>query len=96
MEKSNLELQSPKHRHGKMIDLDTAFDRIGGYGRFQKVMTILLAIWKNSGQWGYYCFAYLVLSQRYLCRYEKTLVLEFETDDISDITSYFFSPSIET
>ena len=45
-----------------MIDLDTAFDRVGGYGRFQKVMTILLAIWKNSGQWGYYCFAYLVLT----------------------------------
>ena len=54
-------------------------------------MTALLAIWKNSGQWVYYCFAWLVLSQTYLCRYEKNIVLEFDDDGI---TSFLFSPPI--
>ena len=74
-----------------MIDLDIAFDRIGGYGRFQKMMTLLLAVWKNSGQWCYYCFAYLVLNQTYLCRYEENVVLQFE----DSLTNFFYSPTFK-
>ena len=45
----------------KMIDLDIAFDIVGGYGRFQALMTVMFSIWRNAGAWCFYCFAYLSL-----------------------------------
>ena len=47
------------------MNLDMAFQKIGGFGLFQFTATILLAIWRNAGMWCYNLFPYLVLPQQY-------------------------------
>ena len=49
-------------RRGKRtINLDTALEEAGGLGRFQILFTIALALWRTSGMWCFYMFAYLSL-----------------------------------
>ena len=43
------------------MNLDMAFEKIGGFGLFQFVATVLIAIWRNAGMWCYNLFPYLVL-----------------------------------
>ena len=51
-----------------LIDLDTAFKQMGGFGRFQWLATFSLCLSRNSGNYLYYCFAYLTLEQMFECK----------------------------
>ncbi len=52
----------------ELIDLSKALDLMGGFGRFQGLAIFSLALTRNSGNYFYYPFAYLMLQQLYLCR----------------------------
>ena len=43
------------------INLDMAFQRVGGFGLFQLFATIQMAILRNAGMWCYNLFPYIVL-----------------------------------
>ena len=63
-----IEGQNNTQKAPRTINLDTALEEAGGLGRFQVVFTIALALWRTSGMWCFYMFAYLSLQQKYLCR----------------------------
>ena len=44
-------------------NLDMAYSKVGTYGRIQWVLTFVTAVFRNSGNFIYYTFAYLVLEQ---------------------------------
>ena len=50
-------------------DLETAFEEMGGFGKFQWLATIFLTISRNAGNYMYYGFAYLTMKQMYECRF---------------------------
>ena len=50
-----------------MLDLETAFARMGGFGRLQWLSLLCICFMRNSGHYLYYCFAYLTLDQVYQC-----------------------------
>ena len=56
----------------EVIDISTALDLMGGFGRLQMIATFALALTRNSGDFPYYCFAYMTLGQLYLCRYDSS------------------------
>ena len=75
-----------KSRH---INVDIALEDVGGFGRFQMTMTVAVMFWRTAGLWAYYCFSYLTLQQRYLCRTQAGFVTEVE--DAFDL--FVFGPS---
>ena len=54
----------------QQLDAETAFKKTGGFGRFQVMATIAMALALNSGNYLYYSFAFLIQEQEYLCRYD--------------------------
>jgi len=40
--------------------MESAFKLTGGFGRFQIISLLAMSILNNSGNYLYYCFAYLV------------------------------------
>ena len=50
------------------LNLDMALQKIGGFGIFQLLATINIAIWRNAGMYCYNLYPYLVLPQKYECR----------------------------
>ena len=61
------------HDDGSKMNLDMALNRVGGFGLFQVIVTIGIAILRNAGSGLYYLFAYLTLPQLYECRADPTL-----------------------
>ena len=45
------------------LDVEAAFNMVGGFGRFQILATLVMSITLNSGNYLYYSFAYLVQEQ---------------------------------
>lgn len=54
------------------LNLDLAYQRVGEYGRAQWLLTFVNSVARNAGTYMYYPFAYLVLEQQYLCRFEES------------------------
>ena len=52
-------------------DIERAFEEMGGFGRFQWLVSIFLTITRNCGNWMYYGFAYLTMEQMYVCQFEE-------------------------
>ena len=48
-------------------NLDSAYAKIGAFGTMQWMLTFVTSILRNSGNYIYYTFAYLILEQHYLC-----------------------------
>ena len=46
-------------------DLETAFDEMGGFGKFQWLTTIMMCLARNGGNYMINGFAYLTLEQMY-------------------------------
>lgn len=44
----------------QQLDAETAFKKTGGFGRFQVMATIAMALALNSGNYLYYSFAFLI------------------------------------
>ena len=57
----------------ELMDLNKAIDLMGGFGRLQWLATFSLALTRNSGNYFYYTFAYMMLKQLYLCRSDSSL-----------------------
>ena len=45
------------------LDVEAAFNIVGGFGRFQILATLVMSIILNSGNYLYYSFAYMVQEQ---------------------------------
>jgi len=54
------------------INLEQAFDTVGGFGRYQVFATIAMMITRNSGFYLFNAFPYLVMDQKYECRDNAT------------------------
>jgi len=54
--------------------MDSAFDKIGGFGRFQFFSLILLVLIRNFGMFQQYGYAVLVAPQVYSCTFERESV----------------------
>ena len=52
----------------QVINLDIAFARIGGFGLFQKLAILGLAMLRFAGNWLFYLYVYLTLPQEYECK----------------------------
>ena len=48
-------------------NLDQAYTKIGSFGPMQWMLTFVTSVFRNSGNYIYYTFAYLILEQQYLC-----------------------------
>ena len=48
-------------------NLYKAFEKVGEYGRAQKILTFVTCIARNANNYFYYPFAYLVLEQQFEC-----------------------------
>ena len=59
-----------------MYDLKTAFDQMGGFGRFQWFTTIVMCLARNGGNYMINGFAYLTMEQMYECRYSPEAPFE--------------------
>ena len=44
-----------------------AYSKVGNYGRIQWILTFVTSVFRNSGNYIYYTFAYLVLEQQFVC-----------------------------
>ena len=53
------------------MNLDMAYEKIGGFGLFQLFATIQLAIWRNAGGWFINLYPYLVLPQSFQCKFQE-------------------------
>ena len=50
------------------MDIETAFQLVGGLGRFQILSIIAMCIGYNGGNYLYYGFPFLTAEQQYECR----------------------------
>ena len=48
-------------------NLELAYEKVGSFGRMQWTLAFATCVTRNSGNFIYYCFAYLTLQQFYLC-----------------------------
>jgi len=51
----------------KLMSLDEALAKVGSFGRYQKLITVLLAIWMNYGHYQLYSYGFMTLAPAYLC-----------------------------
>jgi len=54
------------------IDLDVAYQKMGGFGCSQKLTTLFLCVLRNSGLAFIYMFGLLTMKQQFLCRTNST------------------------
>ena len=54
------------------MDVETAFNITGGFGRFQLLATIAMCLAMNGGNYLYFAFAYITLEQKYECRFDPS------------------------
>ena len=65
--------RAPDHNQSDVrlhLDIEAAFKLTGGFGRFQWLASIVMALLLNSGNYLYYNYAYLVEEQQYECRFD--------------------------
>ena len=80
----------------EVLNLDTAFQKVGEFGRMQVLLTFVTAVFRNTGNYMYYTFAYLVLEQKFLCRDPNGWgEPEFESCPVSDICEARDDPDSE-
>ena len=68
---------------GKKYNVDLAIKQVGGFGRYQFLVTLIMALFRNAGQSIVYGVPTLVAQQEYLCRTEPgEPMLPCQTSDI--------------
>ena len=57
---------------GPVETLDSVYEKIG-HGKIQRLIAYVCAVSRNSGAFFAYCFAYLILEQKFLCTDNSTI-----------------------
>lgn len=61
----------------KAFTLNSAYEQIGGFGRFQFLVVIIFSLLRNSAQWPVYLFGMSMEPQEYLCREKPEDAFDF-------------------